>query len=85
MTRDHNDCKTADMIVCNFLGATRISIGTCMEIAFSYAYKVPLLMIMEPSGNPHDYLMIREAIGFRVTKLEDAAAVAMSILFPNKK
>jgi hypothetical protein len=40
-TRDYNDCKRCDILVANFLGADKISIGTVMEIAWAKAFPNP--------------------------------------------
>lgn len=82
MTRDHNDCQTADLIFCNLLGAERVSIGTVLEIGWAFAYRKPLIMLIEPSGNPHEHPMIREGIGFRYDNLLDAIDATKSILLP---
>lgn len=83
MTRDHNDCKTADAILVNLLGAKSVSAGTVMEMAWAYAYGVPLIVAMEETGNLHEHPMIRESIDFRVTTLDEAIAVTVAILLPN--
>jgi len=82
MQRDHNDCTTADCVVANFLGATRVSIGTVMEAAWCYHRHIPLIAVLEDDGsNCHDnHCMMRRAIGFRVATLEQAVIVARSIL-----
>lgn len=82
MTRDHFDCQSSDLIFVNLLGATRVSIGTVMEIAWAFAYRKPLVMAME-DGNLHDHPMIREAIGYRVPTLDHAIAVTQAILLPH--
>ena len=55
--RDYNDCKTADAILVNFLGSNKISIGTCMEVAWARAFQIPLVMIME-KDNIHSHCML---------------------------
>lgn len=82
MTRDSNDCRRSDLIVVHLLGATRVSIGTVMEIAWAHAYRIPLVLIMEPKGNIHDHPMIREAAGYIVSTLEEAVAVIKAVLLP---
>ena len=47
LTRDHNDVRNCDVMVASFLGATRVSIGTCVEFGFAHAYRKPVIMIME--------------------------------------
>lgn len=82
MARDHMDCRTADLIVANFLGAERVTIGTAMELAWAFAYGKPVVAIMEPSGNLHDHPMIREAISFRVPCILQAASLVPAVLLP---
>ena len=82
MTRDFDDCTKADVIVANLLGAKIVSIGTVMEIAWAFNRRIPLIAIMEPEKNLHDHPMIRQAIGFRVDTIEQAAFCACSILMP---
>jgi nucleoside 2-deoxyribosyltransferase len=82
-TRDHHDCKTSDLILCNLLDAHRVSIGTVMEVAWSFAYRVPLVMVMPESGGVHDHPMVRECIGFRTDCLDHALDITMAILLPN--
>lgn len=80
MTRDRFDCVRADVVLVNFLGATRVSIGTVMEIGWADLSRIPIVCCMEPKGNPHDHAMITEAIGFRVANLEDGLDVVKAIL-----
>lgn len=81
MTRDHFDCSRADAIVCNLSGVNRVSIGTVMECAWAFAYRKPLILVMEP-GNVHDHPMLREATGFQVETVEEAALLTLSVLLP---
>lgn len=82
MTRDYFDCRRHDLAVANFLGAQKVSIGSIMEVAWTFKDRVPLIVVMEPEGNVHDYSMVREATGFRVTTLQEAEKVARAILLP---
>lgn len=82
MTRDHNDCQTADAILCNLLGAKSVSQGTVMEIAWAYAYRKPLIVVMEETNNLHDHPMVRAAIDYRVTSLDQAIAITAAVLLP---
>ncbi len=80
MTRDHWDATRCTVLLVNFLGAQRVSIGTVMEIAWAWENRIPVIVIMEPKGNPHEHAMIREATGFRVETLEQALGVVKSLL-----
>lgn len=48
LTRDHNDVRNCDAMVACFLGATKASIGTCVEFGFAWSYRKPIIMVMEP-------------------------------------
>ncbi len=80
MTRDFFDCNRADVVLVNFLGATRPSIGTCMEVAWAFAKHIPIVCIMEKTGNIHDHGMIRECIDFRTDSIDEAKVIVQAIL-----
>lgn len=80
MTRDRYDSTHCDAVIVNFLGATKVSIGTVIEIGWTDLIRTPIICAIEPEGNPHDHPMIREAIGFRVPTLEEAIECAIKIL-----
>lgn len=80
ITRDRWDCTRADVILVNFLGATRVSIGTCMEIAWADAHRVPVVCAMEDEGNPHDHGMILEALGYRTPSFHEALHLVKALL-----
>lgn len=87
MTRDHFDCKRATLVVANLLREYMPengmpSLGTAMEMAWCFGYRVPLIAILDEENSPYDHPMINEAIGFRVTTLEQAAETAKMILYP---
>ena len=79
MTRDHYDATRSDALLVNLLGATSVSIGTVMEIAWGWDNGLPVVVVMEEKGNVHEHAMINEAIGFRVTTLEEAIHVIGAI------
>ena len=81
-TRDHWDCLSSDLIFVNLLGAQRVSVGTVMEIAWGFAYRKPVVAVIEEAGNLHDHPMIREAIGFRVPSVGEGVLITRSILRP---
>lgn len=83
MLRDHYDVETADAVIANLTGATRVSIGTVMEIAWAYAYRKPVICIIEEpekqeigfaasSGNIHEHAMLNEAIWWRAKNIDEA-------------
>ncbi len=80
MTRDRFDATRCDLLLVNLLGARKVSIGTVMEIAWADACRAPIVVAMEPEGNPHEHAMVTEAIGFRVETLEAALHVTKAVL-----
>jgi hypothetical protein len=80
MTRDRFDATRCGVLFVNLLGATQVSTGTVMEIAWADLVRTPIVCAMEKTGNPHEHMMVNEAIGFRVDTLEEAVEITKSIL-----
>lgn len=78
-TRDRYDCTRADVVLVNFLGATTVSIGTVIELAWADSKRIPIVCVME-DGNPHDHMMVRELIDFRTSSLAEAIDLCKAIL-----
>lgn len=89
LTRDRYDCTHADVILMNLLGATRVSIGTCVELGWADAFRVPIVLVMEPDTpekrNVHEHCFIRELSGFRVGSLAEAVAVVKAVLIQPRR
>lgn len=81
-TRDRRDCTTCDAVLMNLRGATRVSIGTVIEIAWADMARVPVVLVMEREGNLHEHCMVREMCGFQVETLEQGIATVKAILLP---
>ncbi len=82
--RDKYDCHRCDVVIVNLLGATKVSIGSVMEIAWAAQNNTPVILVMEDKGNIHEHSMLREACPFRVNNLDNALEVASAILAPPK-
>jgi hypothetical protein len=81
LTRDHNDCITANAVLVNMLGAKSMSFGTGMELAWCYDRHIPVVVAIEESGNPHDgHPMFAAAVKFRLADLDDAIDAVAIIL-----
>jgi nucleoside 2-deoxyribosyltransferase len=80
ITRDRFDATRCDVLLVNFLGATQVSIGTCFEIAWADAARIPIVCAMEEKGNPHIHMMVLEAIGYKVPTLAEALHIVKAIL-----
>ena len=79
-TRDRNDVMTCGLVLANFLGAKQASSGTPIEFGWADAWRKPVIMVMEPEGNPFDHGMMRSIAGFRVETLDDGLDMAKAIL-----
>jgi nucleoside 2-deoxyribosyltransferase len=79
ITRDRFDTTRCDVVLVNLLGAKAVSIGTVMEIAWADLSRIPIVCAME-KGNPHEHMMIHEALGYRVPTLEEALRIVAAIL-----
>lgn len=78
-SRDHGDCMKADVILANFEGATRVSIGTVLEVAWAHAYRKQLIVVMD-ENNVHWHAMIRELAGYVVPTLAQGLDIIPAIL-----
>lgn len=83
LTRDRNDVQSSDCVLINVLDAKKVSIGTIMEMAYADAYRVPVVLVMEP-GNPHEHVMFDEAATYRTDSLHDAIDLVTYLLLPGK-
>jgi nucleoside 2-deoxyribosyltransferase len=80
-TRDRWDAMRCDALFVNLLGATRVSIGTVMEMAWADAKRIPIVLVMEKEGNLHDHAMLREVVGFRVPDLDEGVEVIKAMFY----
>lgn len=82
MLRDSFDVRTCDAVLVNFMGATRVSMGTVMELAWAYENRKPVIAITEESGNIHEHAMVNEAIWYKLQNIEDAMRALSMVLNP---
>jgi nucleoside 2-deoxyribosyltransferase len=78
-SRDRFDCQRADVVLFNFLGADRVSVGTCIEVGWADAARRPMVAVMEP-GNMHDHAIVRSCVPFIVATLDEAVDLIHAIL-----
>lgn len=79
--RDHYDVRHATLILVNFLGTKKISVGTVWEIGVAYEARIPVIVVME-EGSMHDHPMVRECAYAVVGTLEDGVKIATHFLSP---
>lgn len=80
MGRDMNDVRRSDMLLVNLLGAKRVSLGTMLEVGAAFILNKPIVLVMEPTGNPHEHPMLRRACAWRVPTVDEGIAVVKSVL-----
>jgi nucleoside 2-deoxyribosyltransferase len=84
MCRDFHDCTTCDVLLVNLLGSKKVSIGSCMEMAWAYQKRTPVVCVIEDDGsNCHEHAMIGQAIDYRADTLEQGIALVVAILNPS--
>jgi nucleoside 2-deoxyribosyltransferase len=81
--RDRFDVQRCDLMLVNFVGAERISTGTCVEFGWADSLRKPIVMAMEP-GNVHEHPILLDVAGFIVPTLEEAIEIAIAILGPSR-
>jgi hypothetical protein len=83
LARDRMDVMRADLLLVNFLGATKVSIGTCCEVAWADLLRTPVMLLMEDEGNVHDHPFITGNAGWRLNNIEQAIELIPMILIPD--
>jgi len=66
----------------NFLGARAVSIGSVAEMGIASTLHKPVVLVMEPSGNIHEHIFVRELADIHTTSLAEAAGVVNALLIP---
>lgn len=69
--RDLFDVRRCDVLLANFLPATKVSVGTVAEMAIAYENHKYIIAVMEP-GNFNDHPFIRRFASVVVPSLDEA-------------
>lgn len=78
-TRDRWDCQRADLVLMNLAGATKVSIGSMIEIGWADAARVPIVGVLG-EDDLHYHAMVRECLGWVVPTLEEAVDITIAVL-----
>jgi nucleoside 2-deoxyribosyltransferase len=78
-SRDRNDIMQSDVMILNLLGAKRVSIGSIFEAGWADMRRIPIILIMEKSGNVNDHPILREVASWIVPTLDKALKVCRSV------
>lgn len=79
-TQDYFDICRSQVVLMNFLGAPRVSGGSPWEMGVCWERRTPVVMVMEPAGNPYDHPILRETAAFRCETLQEALIVVRGLL-----
>ena len=71
--------RQADVMLVNFLGAKAVSVGTCVEVGWADAIRLPIITVMEDEGNLHDHSFIRELSGWIVPSIDEAFKIILQL------
>ena len=81
MARDKFDAVNCSVLFVNFLGATRVSIGTVMEIAWAHIQGKPVVVVIEDEDELHKkHPMLRHTFDFVVNNTTDGLNIVKGIL-----
>jgi hypothetical protein len=80
VVKDRFFVKRSDVVYMRFLGATAISKMSIGELFWADAWGKPLVIAIEPAGNPNDDARIRTMTPWVVDNDEDAEMVIRSLL-----
>ncbi len=72
LDRNRTDIAGCDLVLVNFLGARRISIGSVGEIFWADAFRKPVIVVRKSSHDLHDHGLINAIAIQIVSSLDDA-------------
>lgn len=81
--RDKYDVMSCDCVLVNLLGAKRVSIGTCYEMAWADMLQKPLVLVMEETLNFHEHAFVLESATHMTTNLDEGIEVVKTLLLPD--
>lgn len=85
IARDRFDLRRSDLVLANFLGAERVSIGSVGEIFWADAMRIPVIIVREESGNIHDHEMLNALAGWILPDLDAAIGKVRLLLRYNDR
>jgi len=79
--RDLHDCMTCDAMLVNVLDATKVSVGTIIEIGWVSFQNKPIILVGCEGEEMYDHIMVQENCQFKTDELGEAIYLLSSILF----
>lgn len=78
--KDHLDIQRSDIMLVNLLGATRVSIGTMVEIGIAMALGRKIIVVMAKDDKFHNHPFVTEPASLVLDNLDDAIMAINSLL-----
>lgn len=78
-TRDRFDTQRCDFMLVNLLDASRVSIGTMIELGWADAARVPIVLVMAPE-NIHNHAIVRGVAGYITDELDEGVDIILTAL-----
>jgi hypothetical protein len=60
IARNRHAVESCDLLFANLTGCGAVSLGSVGEIFWADAFRKPILIVRDASGNPHDHLLLNE-------------------------
>lgn len=85
IAKDLLDIERCDLVVMNFLGAKKVSIGSVWEMGYAKKCGKPIVLIIEArqpisAANPHNHLFIVDTADFTCHGVSAAADIVNAVL-----
>jgi hypothetical protein len=78
--RNKHIIQSSDVVLANFLQSNHASIGSIGELFWANAFRIPIVIVREPSGNVHDHAMLNAIASVVVSSLEEGCDAILNIL-----
>lgn len=76
--RDHKFCTESDVVLANFEGSVKPSIGTCIELGWASQAGTTIVAVI-PEGNVHEHPMVLNVSNFRVHTLDEGIRTVLAL------
>lgn len=77
--RDRNDVRTSDVVLANFVGSERVSIGSMIELGWADAWNIPVVTALG-DDKFHDHVFVKQVTTALCKDLDEAIEATLSIL-----
>lgn len=78
--RNKHIILSSDVVLANFLHSDHASIGSIGELFWANAFRIPIVIVREQSGNVHDHAMLNAIASVIASSLEEGCGAVLNIL-----